>query len=121
MLRKNNEADHLEIVYHPKEKTNVQRRAHERVMMSWLRRLGCWPLRSVHPGHGSSIHYGSQLPFSHEDQPLTTEYSGRLRGTKNVYIADGSAFAYLPAKGLTLTLMANADRVGTFVAENLKS
>jgi hypothetical protein len=121
MLRKNGEADHLEIVYNPKQETLVQHRAYERAMRSALRRLGCWPLKSVHPGHGSSIHYGSQLPFSHEDQPLTTESSGRLRGTKYVYIADGSAFAYLPAKGLTLTLMANADRVGTLLTEDLKN
>jgi hypothetical protein len=27
---------------------------------------------------------------------------------KNIYIADGSGFRYLPAKGITLSLMANA-------------
>jgi hypothetical protein len=34
-----------------------------------------------------------------------------LGGTKNVFVADGSGFKYLPAKGLTLTLMANAHLV----------
>jgi hypothetical protein len=120
LLRKNGEADHLEIVYHLSEETEAQHRAYERVMISSLRRLGCWPLKRVHPCHGSSIHYGSQLPFSHEDRPLTTEPSGRLRGTRCVFIGDGAAFAYLPAKGLTLTLMANGDRVGTHVSHTLK-
>jgi hypothetical protein len=121
LLRKNGETDHLEIVYRPTEETDAQHRAYERVMTSCLRRLGCWPLKTVHPGHGSSIHYGSQLPFTHEDRPLTTDPSGHLRGTRWVYIADGAAFAYLPAKGLTLTLMANGDRVGTHVSQTLQN
>ncbi len=36
---------------------------------------------------------------------------GRLHGTANVWVADGSGFRFLPAKGVTLTLMANAHRV----------
>jgi hypothetical protein len=48
------------------------------------------------------------LPFSKEEQPLTLASNGRLHGTSNVYVADGSGFTYLPAKGLTFTLMANA-------------
>ena len=76
-------------------------------------------LRPVHPQHGSSVHYASTLPFSTADKPLTTEPSGRLRGTRIVYIADGAAFRYLPAKGLTSTLMANANRVGQQVARSM--
>jgi hypothetical protein len=121
LLRKKDEADYLEIMYRPTVETELQHRAYERVMMSYLRKLGCWPLRTVHPVHGSSIHYGSQLPFSHEDRPLTTKPSGLLRGTQGVYVADGAAFAYLPAKGLTLTLMANGNRVGTHVSQSLIS
>jgi hypothetical protein len=121
LLRKNDEADHLEVVCRSTKEADAQQRAYERVMISCLRRLGCWPLKTVHPCHGSSIHYGSQLPFTHEDRPLTTEPSGRLRGTQGVYIADGAALAYLPAKGLTLTLMANGNRVGTYVSHTLRS
>jgi choline dehydrogenase-like flavoprotein len=33
---------------------------------------------------------------------------GKLHGAKRVYVADGSGFNYLPAKGLTFTIMANA-------------
>ena len=54
-----------------------------------------------------------------DDRPLTTEPSGRLRGTHGVFVADGAALAYLPAKGLTLTLMANANRIGHRVLEDL--
>ncbi len=76
-------------------------------------------MRPVRPQHGSSVHYATTLPFDTADKLLTTEPSGRLRGTKAVYIADGAAFAYLPAKGLTGTLMANANRVGQQVARTM--
>ena len=56
-----------------------------------------------------------------EDKPLTTEPSGRLRGLRVVYIADGAAFAYLPAKGPTFTLMANAHRIGVGIGESLRA
>ncbi len=113
--------DTLAISYRPSAEVESRQRAHERVMMKFMRRLGCWPLKTVHPGHGSSVHYGSQLPFDRDDKPLTTEPGGRLRGTRQTYIGDGAAFAYLPAKGLTFTLMANANRIGTDVARALQN
>jgi len=42
-----------------------------------------------------------------------------LRACHHVYLADGSVFPWLPAKGLTFTLMACADRVGTLLAARL--
>ena len=55
-----------------------------------------------------------------DERELTVTPSCRLRGTKSVYLADGSVLPNLPAKALTLTLMANAERVGTIVAEALR-
>ncbi len=111
--------DYLELSYEQSEEDRRVIEARERVLLRHIRRLGCLPLKTVRPGHGSSIHYASQLPISREDKPLTTELSGRLRGTQRVSIADGSSLPYVPAKGLTLTLMANADRVGTQVLKAL--
>lgn len=113
------EDDVLRIDYAVSEPETRAQRAHEKVMIRHLRRLGCVPLQSVPTVHGSSAHYGGQLPTTREDRPLTTEPGGRLRGTRAVYVADGAAFAYLPAKGPTCTLMANADRVGSLVAREL--
>jgi hypothetical protein len=98
----------------PKEQRR-QRKCETR--MAWqIWRLGCLPLRYVRPIHGSSAHYGSTLSFSEgPTQQLSTESSGRLRSTRSVYIADGSSLRYLPAKGLTFTLMANARRVASNV------
>jgi hypothetical protein len=107
--------DTLEVNYRlTKAEEQVCRDNEEKLMRTFLQ-LGCLPLKRVNPGLGSSVHYGSQLPFSTEDKPLTAELSGRLRGTRGVYIADGATFSYLPAKGLTFTLMANANRIGTAV------
>ena len=111
--------DRLEIVYRSSDEDIRRIEGDEKGMVRQIRKLGCWPIRRVHPGHGSSAHYGSQFPMTREDKPLTTEPTGRLRGTQAVYLGDGSTFAYLPAKGLTLTLMANANRVGTNVLQRL--
>lgn len=117
--RPDGSGDYLEIASQQSAALTKSQRSCERAMMRAMRRLGCWPLRAVHPEHGSSVHYASTLPSSTADKPLTTEPSGRLRGTNAVYIADGAALAYLPAKGLTGTLMANANRVGQFVARSI--
>lgn len=73
--------------------------------------MGCIPIQKVYPGHGSSIHYAGVLPFSAKEELYTTAENGRLHQTKNVWVADGSSFKYVPAKGISFTLMANADRV----------
>jgi hypothetical protein len=111
--------DYLQIAYEPSDAALRDTKQTLKVLKRFMRNLGCLPLRTVEPGHGSSVHYGSLLPFSIEEKPLTTEPSGRLRGTHGVYVADGAAFSYLPAKGLTLTLMANANRIGQNVVRDL--
>jgi choline dehydrogenase-like flavoprotein len=87
------------------EKQNKEREE----KMKWaLDRLGCIPLKTIHTPHGGSIHYAGTLPFSESGNKFSLHPNGKLAGTKNVFVADGSGFNYLPAKGLTLTLMANA-------------
>ena len=82
--------------------------------------LRCLPLSVVRPAHGASLHYAGTLPYADEGRPLTCTPDGRLRGTRSVHVADASPWRYLPAKGLTLTLMAGARRVGEFVAEGVR-
>jgi hypothetical protein len=83
-----------------------------------LRALGCQPLRTLQVPHGGSIHYAGTLPFDSSGKPFTLDRRGRLSGTRAVYVADGSGFRYLPAKGITFTLMANAHCVAR---ESLKN
>lgn len=70
--------------------------------------LGCFPLFSKIVDPGSSKHYGGTLPVSKEPQPFSLSPTGRLHGTKNVYVGDASGFKFLPAKGLTFTIMATS-------------
>ncbi|KAF0249177.1 MAG: 4Fe-4S ferredoxin [bacterium] len=76
-----------------------------------MQTLGCYALKRVNPGYGSSIHYAGTLPFNEQNTAYTLAPTGRLNGTHSVYVADGSGFKYLPAKGLTFSLMANAHLV----------
>jgi hypothetical protein len=92
-----------------KEKNiNLQR---EQKIKSVLKSLGCLPLKTVHTPEGGSIHYAGTLPFNTNGEKFGLYPDGKLAGTKNVFVADGSGFNYLPAKGLTFTLMANAYNV----------
>jgi hypothetical protein len=83
----------------------------EKIMIRALRSLGTWAIKRIQPGMGSSIHYAGTLPFAGDGRPFSLREDGRLAGTASVSVADGSGFRYLPAKGLTLSLMANAHLV----------
>jgi len=85
----------------------------EKKFFKMMRKLGNYPLKRINPGHGSSIHYAGALPFDDTGKPFTLNKNGLLSGTRNVYVADGSGLKYLPAKGLTLSLMANAHYVAS--------
>jgi hypothetical protein len=82
--------------------------AREKKFKSRLRALGAYAIKSINPGSGSSIHYAGSLPMDTSGNLFTTLPNGKLAGTKNIFIADGSGFNYLPAKSLTWSLMANA-------------
>ena len=86
-----------------------------------LRALGCVPLSTIATPAGSSIHYAGTIPIASGDGDarLTCTPDGRLRGSGCVYVADSSSWCYLPAKGPTLTMMANARRVARAAARSL--
>ena len=111
--------DVLHIHYAPSEEEGRAQARHEKAVLGFFRRLGCWPLKRIAPGNGSSIHYAGSLPVSTAERELTCDPDCRLRGTRSVYLADGSVFPFLPAKGLTLSIMANADRVAGVVGARL--
>ena len=103
--------DVLQVDYHRDPAVERRERRAESGLLGAVRALGCLPLGRVDPGPGASIHYAGTFPMSAEDRPLTVDRGCRLRGTRAVFLADGSVLPRLPAKPLTLTLMANARRV----------
>jgi choline dehydrogenase-like flavoprotein len=107
--------DALRGFYSVTDAEQAQTRRRERKFVTALRMLGCYAIRRIYPGYGSSAHLGGTLPFSRDERAFALAPDGRLHGTANVYVADGSGLRYLPAKGVTLTLMANAHRVAEAV------
>jgi choline dehydrogenase-like flavoprotein len=83
-----------------------------------LLRLRCIKLRAQHTGHATSTHFAGTLPMTDRDEQLTTDRDGKLRNTRAVYVVDGSVFPALPSKGLTFTMMANANRIATKIARS---
>lgn len=104
--------------FSPKEEREAEKQ--ERALCRMLRKLRIIPLRIVRPMHGASIHYAGTLPYSDAPKPATCDNQGKLQGTKHVYVADGSTWKFLPAKGLTFTLMANARRTAQYAIEEIK-
>jgi len=87
-----------------------------------LRSLGQLPMRTVLPPPGASAHYAGGVPFSEgnaEAFPLEASESGALLRDSGIYIADAATWRALPAKPPTLTIMANANRIGRIVAREL--
>src|SRR5205823_2894973 len=62
-LRRSGGPDRLEITYRPSEDETRRQRADERVLLRCFRQLGCLPLRTIRPGHGSSLHYAGTFPI----------------------------------------------------------
>ena len=91
-------------------------RQHERIFASALRSLRCIPIGKVDPGKAGSIHYAGTIPLENPfDQRFHANPDSTLEGARNVYLGDGAPWKFLPAKGLSFTLMANALRVADVV------
>jgi choline dehydrogenase-like flavoprotein len=86
------------------------------------RALGAWVLpgsfRSGPPG--SDIHYIGTLPMTENPAKGQTSPAGEVQGLPEVYVVDGACMPALPEKSHTLTLMANADRIGRLIAGSIQ-
>jgi choline dehydrogenase-like flavoprotein len=100
--------DHLNATYVLSKTEKNEFDMREKKYIAAGRRLGIFAIRRINPGYGASIHYAGTLPFNEKDEPFTLSPSGRLHGTRCVYVADSSGLKYLPARGLTFSLLANA-------------
>lgn len=103
--------DSFKIEYTLSDGQRKELKRREKKFVKVMAMLGARAMKRVEPAMGASIHYAGTLPFSKEEKELSLAPDGRLHGTKNIYAADSSGFTYLPAKGLTFSLMANAHNV----------
>lgn len=65
------------------------------------------------------IHYSSTLPMQHNPTLGQTDANGELAGLAGVHVVDGSCLSALTEKSHTLTIMANADRIGKILAKQI--
>ena len=94
---------------------DVAARVRARLRGIW-RRLGAWSL----PGAsfaipGTDAHIGGTFPMGNNDW-YGTSTSGELRSAEGIHIVDGSVLPTIPSKFTTLTIMANAHRIGVGLA-----
>ena len=69
---------------------------------------------------GSDVHYASTLPMRRDPAPGQCSIDGEIAGLEGVYAVDGAALPALPAKSHTLSIMANAHRIGSRLARRLR-
>lgn len=93
----------------------LARRVSRQLARHW-RGLGALPL----PGGklampGTDAHFAGTLPMGGSGANGTSVL-GELRGLEGLHIVDGAVLPSLPSKHATLTIMANADRIGRALA-----
>jgi choline dehydrogenase-like flavoprotein len=69
---------------------------------------------------GGDIHSSSTLPMQHNPSLGQTDANGELAGLAGVHVVDGACLSALTEKSHTLTIMANADRIGKMLAKQRK-
>jgi len=90
-----------------------------RLLAASFRRLGAFliPTSFTVGRPGSDIHYAATLPMTAEPTLGQTNQYGELAGASGIHVVDGSSLSALTAKSHTLTIMANADRIGKHIAK----
>jgi choline dehydrogenase-like flavoprotein len=86
----------------------------KRLRKIW-RTLGAWAL----PGGstampGTDVHFGGLFPMG-LDAAFGSSRHGELNAAPGVFVVDGSSLPTVPSKFITLTIMANADRIGRYM------
>jgi choline dehydrogenase-like flavoprotein len=83
----------------------------KRQLRSAFRKLGAHMLGASLATPGTDAHYGGTLPMGGKMINGTSRF-GELNVAPGVFVVDGASFSSLPAKYPTLTIMANAMRIG---------
>jgi choline dehydrogenase-like flavoprotein len=60
---------------------------------------------------GADVHYAGSLAMGRH-----TDTSGQMEGAPGLHVVDGAALPTMPARNPTLTIMANAERIGAMLA-----
>jgi hypothetical protein len=103
---------HLHALPNPETRRTVKRVMRELLRQS--RRLGGLVLppmlQLAEPGRG--FHCGGSFPMRENPQPFESDCLGRPHGWKRVHAVDATVLPGAPATTITLSVMANAHRIG---------
>ena len=109
-----NGRDILKLEYKMNDRELSAIKVQMKIIKKGLRKLGLIPIKEVYMKEGSSAHYaGGMTEFAH--------INGKVNGFSRVFVADSSLWKALPSKPPTLTIMANANRIGSKLARTIKS
>ena len=77
----------------------------------------CLLLKNIIPKLGSDFHYFGTIPIkkNNNNEILSVDQYCRLKGSKNLFIIDGSVISKISSKFPTGILMANAYRIGRYL------
>jgi choline dehydrogenase-like flavoprotein len=108
----------LEVAGRGNPRTRPALAALQRRLWSLRRSLRAFPvtpsLRVSPPGR--SFHGGGTFPMRVRPKDFEADPLGRPRGFRRLHLVDASVFPSLPATTVTLSVMANAHRIGTEAA-----
>lgn len=117
-LQLHRDTDRIEIIC--KNDMNDMRRASLKRLHKGMRMTGLLPLKTSRMPPASTSHHGGTVPVEDgRNLPLSVTPDGKVTRAKNIYVADASMFSSIPALPYTLTIMANARRVGEIVKSTL--
>lgn len=95
---------------------NIRKKVMHDLNARW-RGLGMLPLPLASLAKpGTDAHLVGTLPMGSEAANGTNAF-GELAGNPGLHIVDGSILPSLPSKHTTLTIMANADRIGRHLVD----
>jgi len=77
-----------------------------------LRGIAATPMLHV-PAPGRGFHSGGTFPMSTAPREFETDILGRPTGFKRVHVVDSTVFPSIPATTITLSVMANANRIAS--------
>lgn len=70
---------------------------------------------------GGDIHYAGTLPMRESPVIGETSQLGEVMGLDGIFVVDGASLPTLSEKSHTLTIMANADRIGRHLAASINT
>lgn len=119
VLQRHEDKDVLRLTTEPNPETRHKLRQLAAKLSKLSSKTGFLPLLPLldlgKPGRG--YHSGGSFPMSAQPTAGQTDLLGRPQGMRRVHAVDATVFPSIPATTITLSIMANAYRIGSLAAQ----